>query len=278
MFELRCRGTVGDHEIVEEINKLGFKTRIKYVRDPKDRTKILREHGGNPLNIKGLWQYVQNPIYAGVSGEKWTKDQRIKAKFNGIVSIGTFNTANKGKNIISEENGVVKFYQRQPPEYLVKKGVRNPDFSYKRVVMCPQCEKPFFGSASKGRLGIYYPAYHCNKRGHYYRVPKKDFEETIVTFVKSIHIAPGFADELTQTVVDEWEKRTKEMGTDKVNIDEKIGALRTQSRMTVDKIKLLTSEVAIKYLEEDIVKAEHDIAQLLLEKEKAEQEKPTDIW
>ena len=41
MFELRCRGTLGDHQIVEEINKLGFKTKIDYVRDPKDRTKII---------------------------------------------------------------------------------------------------------------------------------------------------------------------------------------------------------------------------------------------
>lgn len=96
-------------------------------------------------------------------------------------------------------------------------------------------------------------------------------------FVESINIAPGYTDELVTTVVAEWEKRDKEMNKDKVNIDDRITELRTHAKLIVDKIKLLTSEVAIKYLEEDLVKSEHEIAQLLLEKEKADQEKPTDM-
>ena len=277
MFELRCRGTLGDHQIVEEINKLGFKTKIDYVRDPKDRTKIIKEHGGNPLNIKGFWRYVQNPIYAGVSAEKWTEDQRIKGKYAGLVSFDTFNKANRGKVVISEKNGEVKIYKRQPPEYLIKKGVRNPDFPYKRVVMCPHCERPLFGSASRGRLGKYYPAYHCNKRGHYFRVSKKDFEETITNFVKSIKLSQGYIDELVKAVVEEWEKRNKETAKDQVNIDTKIMELKTQAKMTVDKIKILNSEVAIKYMEEDLVKVEQQVADLLEEKQKAVHAKPTDM-
>ncbi|HYK08353.1 MAG TPA: recombinase family protein [Candidatus Eisenbacteria bacterium] len=277
MFELRARGTLDDHKIVEEINKLGFKTRIDYVRDPKDRTKIIREHGGNPLNIKGLWKYIQTPSYAGVIYDNWTKDKPVKAKFNGLISVELFNKANKGKMTISEENGEIKIYKRKPPEYLVKKGVRNPDFPYKRYVMCPHCERPLFGSASRGRLGKYYPAYHCNKRGHYFRVPKDDFEKTIRMFVKTIKLAPGYPDALAQAVIAEWEKREKELHKDDVNIDMRIAELKTQAKMTVDKIKFLTSEVAIKYMEEDLVKIEEQVAELLTEKEKTEGNKPTEI-
>ena len=276
MFELRCRGTINDHEIVEEINKLGFKARIKYVRDPKDRTKIIKEHGGHKLNIKALWRYIQNPTYAGVSGEKWTENHRVKAKYNGLVSIETFNKANKGKVVISEENGQVKIYKRPAPEYLVKKGVRNPDFPYKKVVMCPHCEKPLFGSASRGRLGKYYPAYHCNKRGHYFRVSKEDLEGVVKRFVENIDLAPKYAEELSTTVINEWDKRQLEMSKDTMNIDSKLEELKTQVKLTVDKIKMLTSEVAIKYLEQDLIKQEQEIGDLLLEKEKTDQEKPTD--
>lgn len=276
MFELRCRGTLNDHQIVEEINKLGFKARIKYVRDPKDRTKIIREHGGNKLNIKGLWRYIQNPIYAGVSAEKWTENQRVKAKFDGLVSIEMFNKANKGKVVISQEDGQVKIYRRPAPEYLVKKGVRNPDFPYKRFVMCPHCEKPLFGSASRGRLGKYYPAYHCNKRGHYFRVSKTDLEGVVKRFVENIHLAPKYAESLVTEVVTEWDKRQLEMNKDTVNIDAKLAELKTEVKLTVDKIKMLTSEVAIKYLEQDLVKLEQEIGDLLSEKEKTDQEKPTD--
>lgn len=52
MFELRCRGTMSDHQIVDEINNLGFKSRVMYFRDRHDRTKIIKEKGGKPLNLK----------------------------------------------------------------------------------------------------------------------------------------------------------------------------------------------------------------------------------
>lgn len=277
MFELRCRGTLGDHEIVAEINKLGFKTRIKYIRDPNDRTKIIKEHGGNLLNIKGFWRYIQNPIYAGVSAEKWTANQRIKAKFKGLVSIETFNKANKGKIIIFDKDGEIKLYKKQPPDYLVKKGVRNPDFPYKRYVMCSQCERPLFGSASRGRLGKYYPAYHCNKRGHYFRVPKKDFEETIQKFVKNINLSQKYIDSLVNTVISEWEKREMVTNKDNVTIVDKITVLKTQAKLTVDKIKMLTSEIAIKYMEEDLLTIEQQIADLLEISQSESEERPIDM-
>lgn len=72
MFELRSRGTVSDHQIVEEVNNLGFKTRITYVRDKNDRTIILKQKGGNKLTVKKLWSYIKNPIYAGINLVNWT--------------------------------------------------------------------------------------------------------------------------------------------------------------------------------------------------------------
>ncbi len=269
MFELRCQGTLTDRQIVDKLNNLGFKTRVDTLRDPKDRTKIIGQKGGNQLNVKGLWRYIQNTTYAGVSSEKWTQSHPFKAKYEGLVSIDTFNKANRGKIEIKEENGKITIYKRKAPEYLIKKGVRNADFPYRKVVLCPLCERPFFGSASKGRLGIYYPAYHCNKRGHYYRVPKKDFEETIYKFVKNINLSQEYIDELVKAVNGEWYKRTKASNQEQLNIDTKIAELKMQARMAIEKIKYLTSETAIKYMESEVVKAEQQISKLMEEKEKA---------
>ena len=268
MFELRCQGTLTDRQIVDKLNNLGFKTRVDTLRDPKDRTKIIGQKGGNQLNVKGLWRYIQNTTYAGVSSEKWTQNHPFKAKYEGLVSIDTFNKANRGKIEIKEENGKITIYKRKAPEYLIKKGVRNADFPYRKVVLCPLCERPFFGSASKGRLGIYYPAYHCNKRGHYYRVPKKDFEETIYKFVKNINLSQEYIDELVKAVNDEWYKRTKTSNQERLNIDTRIAELKMQARMAIEKIKYLTSETAIKYMESEVVKAEQQISKLMEEKEK----------
>lgn len=278
MFELRCRGNVTDYQIVDEINKLGFKTRKLYQRDRHDQTKIIKVRGGNKLNVKTFRSYIQNPIYAGVNYVKWTKDKPHKGKFEGLVSIEAFNKANKGKIAVIEEGGdQVRVDKRQTPEYLIKKGVRNPDFPYKRVVLCPHCNQPLFGSASKGRLGKYYPAYHCNKRGHYFRVPKDKFNETVRKFIKNIKIAPGYVDALTETVTKEWERRQSQSQQGKVNIDERITQLKSQAQLTADKIRYLTSEVAIKYVEEDLVKIDTEISDLLAQKEKEIAEKPTDV-
>ena len=277
MFEFRCRGNLTDHQIVDEINKLGFKTRKLYHRDKHDRTKILKVRGGNKLNVKSFRRYIQNPIYAGVNYVNWTKENPHKGQFEGLVSIETFNKANKGKITIIEEDGdKVRIEKKKPPEYLVKKGVRNPDFPYKRVVMCPHCEKPLYGSASRGRLGKYYPAYHCNKRGHYFRVPKKKFDETIQKFTKNIKIAPGYADALKETVEKEWKRREVLSKNDKFDIDGRITELKTQAKLAADKIRYLTSEVAIKYVEEDLVKIDKEIGDLEMQKKKEMDEKPAD--
>ncbi len=277
MFELRARGTLTDEQIVEEINRLGYKSRLKKKRDKHDKTTIVGQTGGNELNLKHFLKFVQYPIYAGINTEKWTQGKATKCKFEGLVSIDLFNAANKGKLTIVEENGEVALYRIRPPEYRITKGVKNPEFPYKKYVMCPTCEKPLYGSASKGRLGKYYPAYHCNSRGHYFRVPSRDFEETITKFVKNLQVSPEYIDALVEAVVTEWEKREKELHKDDVNIDARIAELKAQARMTADKIRFLNSEVAIKYIEEDLLKIEGQIAMLIAEKANATVQEPINI-
>lgn len=273
MFKLRARGTMDDAQIVDAINKLGYITRKRVVRDKSDRTRIVEEIGGEPLTLKVLWHTLENPVYTGVNPEKWTQDKPVKCKFDGLVSIDLFNKANKGKIVISEaSNGEISIYRRQPPEYLVKKGVRHPDFPYKRIVMCSHCGKPLYGSASRGKLGKYYPAYHCNKRGHYFRVSKKDFDETITRFVQGLRISPEYIEALTSTVLAEWDRRQAEMQKDDLSLEARIKELRSQIKAAVDKIKFLTSEITIKYMEEEIMKAEAEIAELELEKAKIKEE------
>lgn len=278
MYKLRCRGNLTDYQIVDEINKLGFITRKMIHRDKQDRTKILKIRGGNKLNVKGFRKYIQNPIYAGINLVNWTKDKPHKGQFDGLVSIKVFNKANNGKiTVIEEKDGSIRIERRKTPEYLIKKGVRNPDFPYKRVVMCPHCERPLYGSASRGRLGKYYPAYHCSKDGHHFRVPKEKFDQTINKFIRNIKLAPRYAETLSNAVIKEWERREQESNKGRINIDERISQLKNQAQLTADKIRYLTSEVAIKYVEEDLVKVNQKMTDLQVQKKKEMNEKPTNI-
>ena len=266
MFELRARGTLSDQEIVDEINTMGYKTRKRYIRNPQDRTKVLGERGGKGLGIKQFWRYIQNTIYAGINSEKWTEGNVVKGKFDGLISLEVFNQANKGKLTLSENDGEVKLWKKKLPEWMTKKLINNPKFPYKRVIMCPHCSKPLFGSASRGHSGAYYPAYHCNKRGHYFRVPSKELEEAVETFVRNLNFDQQYIDDLKKYVVTLWHERVESKQEDESIIDTKIRELKATAQATADKIRYLTSEVAIKYLETDLVKAETDVQELEQEK------------
>ena len=170
-----------------------------------------------------------------------------------------FNKANKGKILITEENGEVQFWKKKPAAWLLKKQVKNPNFPYKKYVTCPHCDKYLFGSASRGKLGKYYPAYHCNKRGHYFRVPVKEFDQTIWSFVQNLKISSEYVEELKKYASELWNERIAETQEDSSVIDTKILELKVAAKASAEKIRYLTSEVAIKYMEEDIIKIEKEM-------------------
>ncbi len=272
MYELRIQGTMSDEKIVMEINKLGFRSRRILKRNPRDRTQILGEKGGKKLTVKQFHQYIQNTIYAGINREKWTNGEAIKCKFDGLVSIEMFNKANRGKILISEENGEVKVYKERPAEWRLKKQVKNPLYPYKKHVLCPVCRKMFMGSASRGKSGKYFPAYHCSRKHKGFRVPVKEFEETIASFIYKLKITDEGIDLLKKEVLKEWNRRIATNHKDSSNLESKVLDLKAQSKMIAEKIPVLSSVVAIKLLEDQLEGIEGQIAQMVQNKMEKDQE------
>jgi hypothetical protein len=228
--------------------------------------------GGNKLTLKRFWIYIVNPIYAGVIYEKWTEDHPVKAQFEGLVSFEMFNAANRGKRTLSEDNGVVTIADREAPEYQLRKGSRTSEYPYRKYVTCSTCARPLFGSAAKGRYKSY-PGYHCNKRGHHFRVPKAKLEATVESFVERVTFTDDHIEDIMRVLETVWQKRHKDDGKDEAALTSRLTALRAQVLATVDKIKLLSSQTAIKYMEEDIVELEQQIEEIetQIEVKKAEQ-------
>lgn len=166
MFELRIQG-VDDKEAVKEINSLGYKSRLQKIHDPADKNKIIGYRGGNPLTVKQYQRYIQNPIYAGVNAEKWTSDEPIKEKFNGLVTIPMFNQANRGKITIIDDGDTVKIHRGKLPDWQRIKNKDNPNYPYKKYVVCPTCHNPLLGSAPRSKSGKHIPIYHCGRKHRY---------------------------------------------------------------------------------------------------------------
>lgn len=262
MYELKALGTLSDRQIVDRINELGFLTRKRYIRDPDDRSKIIGTKGGNPLEITKINRYLENPIYAGVVKEKWTNNKPVKASFEGLVSFELYNQANRNRVSLQESADGDIEYQQVRPDEKAKKGVHNEEFAYRRFIACPTCNNPLLGSASRGKMGKYYPAYHCSNHGHYYRIPKQEFETTIRDFVKSIAVRSDQLDALTDAVMTVWEQKHEMVKEDTKTIQKHIDSLVQQKYAIIDKIKIVSSVTAIEMLEADLVKTDEEIAKL----------------
>lgn len=277
MFELRAECILGNEQIVEELNKMGYQSRKRVKRSKQDPTKIIGETGGNKLTVKRMLRMLDNPVYAGVLCEKWTNNKPIKAAFKGIVSVELFNKAHRGRlAIIEHEDGTVNIQKRVTRQSVMIHGIRNTEFPYRKFIACPECRKPLLGSASKGKKK-YYPAYHCSNHGHYWRKPKQEVEDTIVEFIKRVMIPEDQVDRLVTAVMDEWERRNLAQGQDLTNLELRISELKEEINLTVGKIKALTSPTAIKYIEEELIKLEEQLSSAEAEKAEKEAEKPLDM-
>ena len=143
--------------------------------------------------------------------------------------------------------------------------------------MCPECNKPLYGSASRVRHGKYFPAYHCDHRGHYFRRTKKEFDQTIENFVKCLQISSNYIEALMDFVNEAVDKQQSAAYKEATTIEKRIIALNKQVRIAVDKIKLLNSSATIKYLVDDIIKLEAETSELEVERQQAKPQEPTNM-
>ncbi|PKL30855.1 hypothetical protein CVV43_05135 [Candidatus Saccharibacteria bacterium HGW-Saccharibacteria-1] len=279
MFELRAEGLLADSEIVDKLNDLGYKTRVSYICSKDDISKVLSKKGGKPLTVKRMQKIIQNTIYAGINVEKWTNYSPVKCVFNGLVTIDLFNRANRSKLYIgyNEADGEYEVHRQAPKKHLVNKVMNNPDFPYKKFVLCPECGGSLLGSASRGKTGKYYPAYHCSNKGHYFRVPKDQMDERITQFISRVKVNDKRIEILLATIKDEYTRREALSGDERLVIDKQIQALEAKEEALLSKIVFLSNVTAITYLEKEAVKIHKQIIKLEKEKRQMKDKKPLNI-
>lgn len=277
LFELRASGQFSDREIAKKLNDMGYRGRPQLRRAADDRSRIVGRTEPALLDEKKLWKMVRNPIYAGINVEKWTQGQPVKCMFDGIVSTDLFNRANKGKRVIIEmSNNKIAITDNVAPENATPKGTRHPDFAFKNFVMCPECNKPLLGSSSRGKTGQYYSYYHCDKRGHKFRVKKEELEMRVLEFVGGLEFSQQDIDTLFAAIRAAYDKRTAYYQAQINMIDGKIASLDQQARSMAKNFATIAPS-AQQYLNEELEGVDKQIKQLSLERMKMEAKKPINI-
>lgn len=261
MYEKRA-ARLSDEQIVKEINAEGYKTQTLNIwdRTDKENPKIIGHTGGIPLTVKQLQRFIQNPEYAGVKCEKWTKFQPVRAKYKGLVSIDLWNRANKGKIFIKEyaDDSLQILYNYSPFGKISRQYFRdNQEYSMK-FVLCPICGSEMLGSKSKGKSGQYFHAYHCGgakkgKRAHeYYRVRKDLFETTIRDRIKGLEFDSTFLAGWEATILHKYRVREKEILGEAETTGQNVVNLKMEQKHQLELYEAANSPVVKRMIEEKI--------------------------
>jgi hypothetical protein len=252
MFAMRAAGALSDKEIVERLNARGFRTRT-HNRWDRAHEKIIGRTGGVPLTVKRLQEMICRPIYCGVMCEKWTHGKPIKAQYDGLVSIDTFNQANRGKVFIKENpSGLEILYDYHPEKMNVRRTRHNPLFPYKNLVLCPRCQKPFTGSCPRSRNGKPHPTYHCSRKHQYFGVPKEKFEEVFESFVARLKFRPDAFDSLHASFLNKYHERKKDILQASADAHRTIVDMRSEQKAKSEAFVAATSPVLRTRLEKEI--------------------------
>jgi DNA invertase Pin-like site-specific DNA recombinase len=256
MFNLRAAGTHTDKEIANRINAMGYRTNIHHRWD-KAHEKVIGSTGGVPLTVKRLQEVICRPIYCGVMCEKWTRYQPIKAQYEGLVSIETFNRANRGKVFIKNDPaGLQILYDYQPEKMTDVRTRNNPLFPYKNLVSCNSCRRPFSGSCPRGRSGQTFPTYHCSRKHKYIGVPKKEFDAAFESFIKQLKLKPEIFDSIEATFLNKYHARKKEIIQSSINVHQTIAELKVEQKSKVEAFVATTSPAIRSQLEKEVEELE----------------------
>ncbi len=248
MFEMSITNT--DQQVVDYINAIGYKSEeTKMWSKGKDR--IIGTRGGIKLTVKQLQKIRQRPIYAGINAEKWLETP-IKTQYKGLVSVDTFNKANKGKVYIKEDKDGLITILKDYNSHQLKRMKDNPEFPHKAVVLCSVCKKPFLGSSPKGKYKAI-PTYHCARDHKYLGINKVEFEKQLTDFVSKLEYKDeAFIKTFEAVLMNKFREREKELGEFSVQVGTTVIELETEKKTLIEAYTSTKNEIIRDELEKKI--------------------------
>jgi DNA invertase Pin-like site-specific DNA recombinase len=178
IFNLRAMGSIPDEEIIKQVNLMWYRSRT-----------------GKPLTVKQLQAYIKYPIYAWFRIWKWTWRKLVKTPYEWLVSIETWNRANRWKLQITKN--IYQEYIIETPNTWVISSVKrrkkeNPDFPLRNLIKSWLIKDRMFtgGYSGNGRTKMKFWYYHPLRKkwekGE--NIKKEEFEHTVYSFLEGIHI------------------------------------------------------------------------------------------
>lgn len=254
IFELSAENVYDDKEITEHVNRLGYKSPKRNIWD-SSHERVIGYTGGKPLTVKHMQELRLKPIYCGVNKETWGDMEKIeiiaRTEYEGIVSIDTFNRANKGKVYIEELPGRKVAVHYNYKHYGNKRSRFRQDFIFKNVILCPTCNKPLLASYSTGKNKKKWGAYHCSRNHARYAVPKAQLEETATKFLKNIEFSDKYKNVFEKVAIAKYRQEQQKNNGLQITLNEKVVELQKKVNETLEALKVTKSPQVRNALEND---------------------------
>lgn len=258
MYKNKAEWVLSNDEIVKNINLAWCKTRHWWKMTPKYMNELL---------IK--------PIYAWIIVTKWTWNKPIKASYEWLINIETWNKANKWKiKIIELWNNKfdILYYDKKKEEEVtsdereIQSYKKNDDNEYKfRWFIAPPFlrNRNFKWSAWRWRKDDrYYPKYHFtyndeevkkfNLKQKYYWLDKDVFEKTIYNFFNTIELDKEMVEIFIKIMKEIWDKKKTEYIEIENNKIKEIKKLKNKEQEIIEAIKSLALKSKIDDFEDII--------------------------
>lgn len=259
MFELRLKNKLDDHQIVDYMNnKMNYRSKT-FNRWNKEKTKRVGIGGGKKLTTKQLQRIIKRVAYAGITSEKWTHHNPVNARWDGLVSLEKFNKANRGKIFIKKKGDEYEaLYDHHPIKKTYTRLKYNPEYPFK-CIKCPICEKPFKGSASRGKSGKSFPSYHCARKHKRFAVPRKNMHNLIEENLAKLDYSSEYINILKDVLLIKFNKKIEEMKDGRKNSIRNISLLEEKQSQTLTSLVNSTSDVVRKLLDKKLNELEEEI-------------------
>jgi len=260
MFNLRAEGIYSDEEIVERVNGLGYRSKTKK-RWSANKTKVVSHTIPGKLTVKQLQRIISRPAYCGIICEKWTHNLPIRAKWDGLVSISTFNRANRGKVYIQElEDGTISILRNLNKKKLTdKRNNYRKDFEYKNVVMCPHCGKAMLASFPRGKSGKGFGTYHCARKHAYYGISKVTMDKAWASYLPSLQFTQEFLEKLEIVLIAGFRKREGAIAKETGSANQQVALLQDKKATLLESFNNATTPIMRQIIEEQAVKLQMEI-------------------
>ena len=228
IFEEYAKGSYTYLSLAEYVNARGFITR-----------------NGKGICMQMVEKILKNPLYMGRI-KTWGLD--IKGDFEPIVDEDLFMQCQKGYR---------KTYTK------INRSSLNPNFTLRRVCICPECHTSLTGSTPTSR-GAKYSYYHhhkqnCSKAKF---IPKETFEQLFVEYLNNLTPNNKYEKIFKAIVMDIWHNNYKKLNENNTRVRIEL------EKLEQERLKIFELHRANKYSDDEFLEQKDLINKKVYQKQK----------